>query len=199
MGVAELETALRHEGEVRAREFWRQSEAAVDARRREIEAKLDRLCAEAGRTLQAAEKGLRNKLLFEARARATACRLHAEAAMEARLLDLAGRVLIDMAGTSRGAVWQALSSEIPDYQWTNLTVHPVDLELARETFPSAAIACAEAIGGGLVAHDAEDTVRIDNSLPRRLLRAWPDLLPNLMKDLRERVDRDAASDSDTTV
>ena len=184
---------------MRAREFWQQSEAAVDARRKEIEAELDRLRAEAGRSLQAEEKVLRNKLLSEARAKATGCRLHAEADMEARLLEMAGRVLTEMVGTSRRTVWQALCSELPDYQWTNLTVHPADLELARQTFPTAEIACTEVIGGGLVAHDTEGTVRIDNSLSRRLLRAWPDLLPNLMKDLREQVDRDAASCNDTTV
>jgi V/A-type H+-transporting ATPase subunit E len=199
MGESELKTALRHEGEVRAREFWQQSEAAVEKRRKEIEAELDRLRAEAGRSRQAEETVLRNKLLSEARARATGCRLHAEAAMESHLLEIAGRVLIEMARTSRREVWQALSRELPDYEWTNLTVHPEDLEVARQTFPSAAIACAEAIGGGLVANDAEGTVRIDNSLSRRLLRAWPDLLPNLMKDLRERVDRDAASRNDTTI
>jgi V/A-type H+-transporting ATPase subunit E len=199
MGVSELKTALQHEGEVRAREFWRQSEATVDERRKEIEAELARLRAEAGRSLQAEETALRNKLLFEARAKATGCRLHAEAAMESRLLEMAGRVLLDMAGTSRRAIWLALSEELPDFEWTKLTVHPEDQEVARQTFPAAAVACAEEIGAGLVASGADGSVRIDNSLRRRLLRAWPDLLPKLIQDLRERVDRDAAARNHTTV
>ena len=198
MGVSELKTALRQDGEARAREFWQQAEAAVEKRRKEISAELEHLRAATGRSLQAEETRLRNNLLLEARARATGYRLHAEAAMELRLLEMAGRVLGEMVGTSRHEIWQALCRELPKYPWTNLTVHPKDLDFARQAFPAAAIECDEAIDGGLVVTDAKGTVRIDNSVSCRLSRAWPDLLPNLMKDLRERVDNDATACHNTT-
>ena len=197
MGASELKIALRQDGEARARALWQKSEAAVEKRRKEIAAEIEHLYDETERSLQAEEARLRNHLLFEARARATACKLQAEADMELRLLKMAGRVLSEMIGNSRKKVWHALCRELPEYPWTNLKVHPEDLAFARQTFPAAAIGCDEAIGGGLVASDAKDTVRIDNSLPCRLSRAWPDLLPNLMQDLRERVDNDATSLHDT--
>jgi len=198
MGESELKLALQHEGEARAREFWQQAEGNVEERRKEIEAELEHLRAETGRSLQAEVATLRNNLLFEAQARATGNRLRAEAAMELRLLEMAGRVLGEMIGDSRQALWQALRLEFPEYQWTKVTVHPEDLELARQAFPSATIDCDETVGGGLIATDAEGTIRIDNSFACRLMRAWPDLLPNLMKDLRERVDNDATARNNAT-
>ncbi len=198
MGESELKMALQHEGEARAREYWQQAELAVAKRRQEIEAELEHLRDETGRSLQAEAATLRNKLLFEARARATADRLRAEAAMELRLLEMAGRVLGEMIDGSRQELWQALCGELPKYRWMKVKVHPQDLELAREAFPTAAVDCDEAVGGGLIASDAEGTIRVDNSLSCRVMRAWPELLPNLMKDLRERVDNDATSGNDST-
>jgi len=197
MGVSELKTALRQDGEARARAFWQQSEAAVEKRRKEINAEVERLRDETGRAVQAEEARLRNKLLFEAKARASGCRLQAEAAMELRLLEMAGKVLGEMIDKSRKEIWQALSRELPEYPWTNLRVNPKDLVFARQDYPAATIEYDEAMDGGLVATDTKGTIRIDNSLSCRLSRAWPDLLPNLMKDLRERVDSHATSRHDT--
>jgi V/A-type H+-transporting ATPase subunit E len=198
MGENELKTALQQEGEVRARQFWQQAEEAVDKRRKEIEAELEHLREETGRSQQAEEAALRNSLLFEAQARATRERLCAEAAMESRLLEMSVGVLGELVGDSRQELWHALSRELPEYQWTRITVHPEDRELAKRAFPSATIDSDETIGGGLIATDAEGRIRIDNSLSCRLARAWPDLLPNLLKELRERVDNDATARSNTT-
>ncbi len=198
MGETELKIALQHEGEARAREFWQQAEGAVEKRRKEIEADLEHLRDETERGLQAEAATMRNNLLFEARARAAADRLRAEAAMELRLLEMAGPVLGEMIGEARQELWQVLYHELPEYRWMKVKVHPEDLELARRAFPSATIDCDEAVGGGLIATDAEGTIRIDNTLSCRLMRAWPDLLPSLMKDLRKRVDDDATSRNDST-
>jgi len=198
MGESELKTALRHEGEARAREFWEQAETAVEQRRMEIEAELENLRDETARALQAETATLRNTLMFEARVKATADRLRAEAAMEVRLLEMADRVLAEMIGDSREELWQDLYHELPAYQWTNVKVNPEDLKIARRTFPTAVIDCDEDINGGLIAVEAEGTIRIDNSLSCRLMQAWPDLLPNLMRDLREQVDSNATACNDTT-
>ena len=198
MGEKELRTALQHEGEAHARGFWEQAEAVVEGRRKEIETELEYLHDENRRSLQAEEAALRNNLLFEAQARATEVKLYAEAAMELRLLEIADRVLGEMIKGSRQGLWQALYRELPEFQWTSVKVHPEDLELARRAFPSAAIDIDEAICGGLIVTNAEGTIRVDNSLSCRLMRAWPDLLPDLMKDLREQVDSNATACNDTT-
>lgn len=197
MSVLELETALRQDGEARARAFWQQAEAAVEKRRTEINAEVERLREDTGRTLQAEQARLRNNLLFEAKARANGCRLQAEAAMQLRLRNMAGRVLGAMVDKARQKIWQALYRELPEYPWSKIKVHPQDLAFARRAFPAATIECDEAIDGGLVATDAKGAIRIDNSLPCRLSRAWPDLLPNLMQDIRLRMDSNATSRPDT--
>jgi len=197
MGEKELKTALQHEGEAHARGFWDQAEAAVEGRRKEIETELEHLRDETGRSLQAEEAALRNNLLFEAQARATEVKLYAEAAMELRLLEIADRVLGEMIEGSRQELWQALYRELPEFQWTSVKVHPEDLELTRRAFPSAAIDIDQAIGGGVIVTNAEGTIRVDNSLSCRLMRAWPDLLPDLIKDLREQVDSNATACNDT--
>src|SRR5210317_2215104 len=199
MGEKELKTALQHEGETHARGFWEQAEAVVEGRRKEIETELEHLHEETRRSLQAEEAALHNNLLFEAQTRATEVKLYAEAAMELRLLEIADRVLGEMIEGSRQELWQALSRELPEYQWARVKVYPEDLELARRTFPSAAIDIDEAICGGLIVTNAEGTIRVDNSLSCRLMRAWPDLLPDLMKDLREQVDSNATACNDTSV
>ena len=199
MGEKELKTALQHEGETHARGFWEQAEAVVEGRRKEIETELEHLHEETRRSLQAEEAALHNNLLFEAQTRATEVKLYAEAAMELRLLEIVDRVLGEMIQCSRQELWQSLSRELPEYQWTRVKVHPEDLELARRAFASAAIDIDEAICGGLIVTNAEGTIRVDNSLSCRLMRAWPDLLPDLMKDLREQVDSNATACNDTSV
>jgi V/A-type H+-transporting ATPase subunit E len=199
MGEKELKSALQQEGEAHARGFWEQAEAVVEGRRKEIETELEHLHDETRRSLQTEEAALRNNLLFEAQTRATEVKLYAEAAMELRLLEIADRVLDEMIEGSRQELWQALSRELPEYQWARVKVYPEDLELARRAFPSAAIDIDEAICGGLIVTNAEGTIRVDNSLSCRLMRAWPDLLPDLMKDLREQVDSNATACNDTTV
>ena len=199
MGEKELKTALQHEGEAHARGFWEQAEAVVEGRRKEIETELEHLHDETRRSLQTEEAALRNNLLFEAQTRATEVKLYAEAAMELRLLEIADRVLGEMIEGSRQELWQALSRELPEYQWARVKVYPEDLELARRAFPSAAIDTDEAICGGLIVNNAEGTIHVDNSLSCRLMRAWPDLLPDLMKDLRVQVESNATACNDPTV
>lgn len=199
MGEAELKTALRREGEARVRDFWQAAEDAVAAQRAEVAAECARLRAETDRQLQAEGTQLRSNLLFAARTRAMESRLHAEAVLEDRLLSLARELLPELADTDRAALWEALCAELPTAQWQIVRVHPADRQRAGRAFPAATIESDEDLGGGLVAACAEGTIRIDNSLACRLLRAWPELLPQLMGELRKLVDKDETADSDTTI
>jgi vacuolar-type H+-ATPase subunit E/Vma4 len=198
MGESELKTALQQEGEARIRSFWQEAEAAVEKRRGEIEEALEQLRQAVDQALQGELASLRSNLLFAAQTRATDCRLQAEAVVASRLSRMAREILPDLVGASRAELWDGLRNELPVSEWTHITVHPEDRELARQDFPAAVIACDESLCAGLVATTAEGAIRIDNSLPCRLTRAWPDLLPDLMKYLRERVDNDATAGHQTT-
>lgn len=188
MGETELKIALQHEGEAQIHSFWQQAEAGVEIRRKEIEAELTQLRAETDDQLQTEIATLRNNMLFAIHSKVMDGRLHAEAALEERLLLLARQILPELAGDDRSALWKALCEELPAGDWTGLKVHPADQELAGRDFPSAEIDCDSTLGGGLVVTNTDSTIRIDNSLDCRLMRAWPDLLPKLLTELRKWVD-----------
>jgi vacuolar-type H+-ATPase subunit E/Vma4 len=198
MGETELKRALQREGEEQIRGFWQNAEAGVAARREETAAELAQLRAETDHRLQTEGTQLRNDLLFAARTRAMECRLHAEAALEECLRRLGQQMLPELAGGNQASIWEALRAELPAADWAALRVHPADRERARRAFPAAAIEDDAALGGGLVATCADTTLRVDNSLACRLLRAWPDLLPQLLAELRELVENDETAHSDTT-
>jgi vacuolar-type H+-ATPase subunit E/Vma4 len=199
MGESELKTALQLEGEVQIRDFWQQSEFTVAARRKEVETELLQLRAETDRRLQAEATELHNSLRFASQARVMECRLRAEAELEKRLLLLAHQVLPVLANADRATLWKALRKELPEADWTTLKVHPADQQLATRDFPSAVVESEEVLGGGLIATSADGKIRIDNSLSCRLTRAWPDLLPKLLGELRKRVDNDETAHTNTAV
>ena len=185
MGESELKKALQREGEARAREYWQDAESVVEARRKEIETQLERVRSEADHRLRADLEELRNKLLFAAHTDSRKNRLRAESALAERLYLLAQQSLPGLAADSGHDYWQACCAELPDANWMRLTVHPDDSARAKECFPEASIEGDPEIGGGLIASSADGTVCIDNSLVCRLKRAWPDLLPLLMKELHQ--------------
>jgi vacuolar-type H+-ATPase subunit E/Vma4 len=198
MGEAELKKALQREGEAQVGNLWQQAEAAVAIRRKELEAERLQLRVETDRQLQAQVTVLRNDLLFEAQTRAMGCRLHAETALEERLLLLARQLLPELANDDRSALWKVLCEELPDADWTTLKVHPADHKLADRDFPAAEIERDETLGGGLIVTSADGMIRVDNSLSCRLLRAWPDLLPKLLGELRKLVNDDETAHTDKT-
>jgi len=199
MGESELKIALQREGEERIRSFWQDAEANVSAERTAIEAEREELHGKSDQQLQAEIALLRSTLLFASQARARECRLHAEADLEQRLLVLARQLLPELADKDREAMWMALRGELPSAEWAHLTVHPADRELARRVFPAATIECDEAIGGGLIATSADAVIRVDNTLSCRLQRAWPDLLPQLLAELRILVNNNETSDTGKAV
>ena len=198
MGESELKIALQREGEAQVRDLWRQAEDAVAARRAELKAKRLSAHTETDRRLQEAINTLRNNLLLDFQTRALESRLHAETALAERLLILARQELTDLVEVDRTALWKALREELPLADWASLSVHPADRKSAEGDFATAEISCDVAIGGGLVATSADGMLRVDNSLSCRLMRAWPDLLPKMLDELRKRVDNDETARTDTT-
>ena len=185
MGESELKKALLREGEARARESWLEAESVVETRRNEIKAQLEQMRSEADQKLQADIEELRSNLLFSAQTESRQSRLMAETALAERLYLLAQQLLPGLAADSGHDYWQDCCAELPEANWSRLTVHPGDFAHAKESFPNASIECEPMIGGGLIATNADGTVCIDNSLACRLKRAWPDLLPQLMKELHK--------------
>ena len=189
MGESELKIALQREGEEQVRAFWQAAEKKVAKRRQELKEEQEQLRLEAERQLQAEVSRRRNSLLAESRMQVMASRLHAEALLDERLQGLASQLLTEFTEKNRDVLWQALCDELPSAEWGKITVSQASQGLAARDFPTAEIELDDAIAGGLIATSSSG-VRVDNSLVCRLRRAWPDLLPQLMSELRRLVDSD---------
>jgi len=189
MGESELKKALQREGEALARVHWQDAENAVKSRRSEIEAQIEQLRSETDRKLQADIEELRGKLLFAALTESRKCRLLAEADLAERLYSLAQQLLHELISSSREDLWQTFCAELPTANWSTLIVHPEDHTRAQQSFPEMKIDSDPKIGGGMIATSADGEVRVDNTLTCRLARAWPDLLPKLMKELQQQVEK----------
>jgi len=189
MGELELKIALQREGEEQVRAFWQAAEEKVAKRRQELKEEQEQLRLEAERQLQSEVSRRRNSLLAESRMQVMASRLHAEALLDERLQGLASQLLTEFTEKNRDVLWQALCDELPSAEWGKITVSQASQGLAARDFPTAEIELDDAIAGGLIATSSSG-VRVDNSLVCRLRRAWPDLLPQLMSELRRLVDSD---------
>lgn len=189
MGESELKIALQREGEEQVRAFWQAAEEKVAKRRQELKEEQEQLRLETERQLQSEVSRRRNSLLAESRMQVMASRLHAEALLDERLQGLASQLLTEFTEKNRDVLWQALCDELPSAEWGKITVSQASQGLAARDFPTAEIELDDAIAGGLIATSSSG-VRVDNSLVCRLRRAWPDLLPQLMSELRRLVDSD---------
>ena len=189
MGESELKIALQREGEEQVRAFWQAAEEKVAKRRQELKEEQEQLRREAERQLQFEVTQRRNSQRTESRMQAMASRLHAEALLDERLQGLASQLLTELTEKNRDVLWQAFCAELPHAEWGKITVSQGSQGLAVRDFPTAEIELDDAIAGGLIATSSSG-VRVDNSLTCRLRRAWPDLLPQLMSELRRLVDSD---------
>ena len=66
-------------------------------------------------------------------------------------------------------------------------MNPDDAGSAQISFPGADIIPDERISGGMDVITGDNSVRVINTLEKRLDRAWDDILPDLMKEYYEAV------------
>jgi V/A-type H+-transporting ATPase subunit E len=83
-------------------------------------------------------------------------------------------------------IFRALADELPDETWGTVRVNPLDAALAGMVFPSVVIESVAGIAGGFEVATADGDFTVINTLDVRLERAWPDLLPEMVSELRGR-------------
>jgi len=81
-------------------------------------------------------------------------------------------------------LFRRLALELPAASWVTIRVNPADTDLAAELFPAASIQSDRAMCGGLEAETSDGELTVVNSLEVRLERAWPELLPLMVTELR---------------
>ena len=179
MGEHELHNALRREADSRIRTLWAEAETEVATRREALKNELAALQQATGedghKEVQAVHRSDSARIEQEVRRD----RLLARTALAERLLALATQLLAELGAANREGVWRNAVAELPAAAWQTVTVHPDDAQRARRAFPQAEVKTDPALIGGVIAAAANGRIVVDNSLAGRLVRGWPELLPEL--------------------
>lgn len=195
MSQRELLAALRQEGEERIAALWHDAEKEAEALRAENAVKLEALEAGMRGALEEEKEAISRPILAKAAATAQRLTLEAEERMAQRLRTLAEEHLPRLRNGPFGETFAALVAEIPAAPWARVTLHPDDRERGASFFPGARLRPDPAIHGGVEVEAAEGRIRVVNTLDKRLERAWPEILPVLMKEVRRALGRTGTAEN----
>jgi vacuolar-type H+-ATPase subunit E/Vma4 len=171
----ETMTAIVDRGAAEEQRLRSTAEQCRDNQRMEHELQRERLCSERQRAI-----------LSRANREASLVRLRAEYALSLRLHERARTCLKQLHTGDAEGLFHRLAAELPEESWHTVWTRPGDTRLAADHFTGATIIPDDTVTGGLKAATADSSLTIDNTLEARLERAWPDLLPDLMAELRGR-------------
>jgi V/A-type H+-transporting ATPase subunit E len=193
MGVELLLQDLRSKSAQRIESIRRRAEEEIAALRAQQEKELDAVRELLAGKRADAEREEVEPLLRAAEIEALRIRDEACRQLAARLADLAKEALAARcAAAEYPEIFARLAAELQDVSWSMVRVNPRDLALARLHFPGAEIEADPAITGGFVAAGDGGRHRVVNTLERRLERAWPYLLPELLREVEEYSDARSA-------
>ena len=113
--------------------------------------------------------------------RKTATRL--EDKMAAKLYETACAMLPEMHRTAGPDLFETLVRELPQCDWIRIDINPADADTAATLFPGCDIKPDSSLAGGLRAASRDEEIAVDNTLLKRLERAWPLILPHLLAEI----------------
>lgn len=185
MGRAELLEALQRDGRetmaaivAAGADEEKQLRSAAEARlaglRLEHERQRELLCSTRKRTL-----------VLKASREAALIRLRTEHVLLRRLYERASICVAQLRRDDAERFFRALAAELPKAPWRSVLCNPDDVAAATACFPAATITSDRAVSGMIVATE-DGSLTVDNTMLKRLEKAWPDLLPDLMAELRGR-------------
>ncbi|MBJ6725175.1 V-type ATP synthase subunit E family protein [Geomesophilobacter sediminis] len=180
MGHRELIESLREAGAADLRAIQEQSAAAAAAVEADCAVRIAGLRRQYALDQEMAVAAERGRVIATAQGKGALIRLEAESLLAERLFRLAQEALARLRQDTP-SLFEALAAELPSCRWETVRVNPADRELAAAAFPEAQIEAEAGIHGGMVAVAPGGRIRVDNTLEKRLERAWPQLLPRLVQ------------------
>lgn len=188
MGQEELLADIQKKGDEQVREIWQKAEDEVNELKAQAAQKID----EEKNSLRQKETSAcdeeRMSVLMSAGKGANQILTNAEQKLAERLYILAQKSLQMFKNKEYASVFKAFAGELPDFAWDEVIVNPDDRKQAEKLFKEARITPDKTIFGGLKAIGNHETIHIDNTLDKRLERAWPVLLPQLIKHVKEMIE-----------
>ncbi len=185
MGAQELISALRKTADEQVRQIWNDAEAEAGKFKADAERRKEKLNTLAKGQPSAEAEEYERSVLRQAAMKARNIRLKAEAALSHGLYAKARASLPTLRQGHDHGCFPELTAELPALAWKTVRVNPADVDLASRSFPGAEIVPDETISGGMDVASQDEAVRVVNSFEKRLERAWPELMPEMMKDVHE--------------
>lgn len=185
MGCQELIQSLREGCEERIRAARAEAEQEVRRVREDAARRRDavRAAQERKRSAEAARHA--ETIMAEANAAVRRLRIAAERTLAGRLQAAALAALPALRNEGYRDVFLSFVRELPRFSWKTVKVNPADVELARGQFNGAAVTADQNISGGLDVATEDAQVRAVNTFEKRLERIWEELLPDLIRDVKE--------------
>ncbi len=192
MSSRELIESLRRSGDEKIRLLTQEAEQEARAVRAAAAERLEELRGRYAEQLSAATGEETMRALAEAGNKARILRLAAEKVLSERLLSAARAAMLQLRDAAYPAVFEKMVLELPSLDWKLVRVHPADAGLARKYFPEAEIVPVENISGGIDVTVRDGTIRVINTLEKRLERSWNELLPLMVRDAYREISDDGA-------
>lgn len=178
-----LLNVLRQKAREKAEVIWQQARAEAERCRAEAARAIEAQRTQTAQEASAIAQRLANAATAEATAKARAIHAAAKIALADRLYKLAQETLALSRNGGYERLFAALAKELAARTWQRVRVNPADQGLAQTYFPDALIDCDETIVAGMEVEAEDGRIRIDNTLEKRLERAWPDVLPDMVRSI----------------
>jgi V/A-type H+-transporting ATPase subunit E len=189
MGCKELIESLRRAADERIKLIWKEAEGEADKIRAEVSHRLDQLRENSSRTESLAATAAQVAAVSEANNRSRTNLLTAEKALSDRLFSVALSSLHRLRNSGYQEAFGEMARELPPLAWKTVRVNPADVGLAKSIFTGAEIIPDKTIAGGVDAMTDGGKIRVINTFEKRLERAWVDMLPGLLKETYDAIEK----------
>lgn len=187
MGCKELIEALQRTRDEKIAAIWNEAKAEASKLRAEADERIEAARRSLETGFEAAAGKAAGRALYRAQGEARKILLGAERDITERLFAVAKSLLPELRRIDRERIFELLLRELPPLAWGEVSVHPDDAALARRLLPGARINPAGDVSGGMEAESADRAVRVVNTFEKRLERCRRELLPQMMREVYERL------------
>lgn len=185
MGHEELIAALRQEAAAKALAIREEAVAEAERIHRDADRRIRDIREESRQQEEALAREAEEIALSQARQEARGILLTAEAGLAGRVCALVGDMLASLRQRNYTVVFDALIAELPVFPWEVVRVNPADEAFAKKRFPGAVVQTDPSITGGLEVSDRAGKVRVINTFEKRIENLWPEILPDLVREISE--------------
>ena len=187
MNCEELIETLWQEAEKKIVAIGRETDEEETRISKETLLRISRLREESQQLCSSASGKQTEEILSEAEKKARLVNITEDLRLAKRLFRISRASLRELRNLNYQDSFRFMAAELPPLPWKTVRVNPEDAGIAREHFPEAEIITDESISGGMDVMTYDGKIRVIDTLEKRLVRAWEDVLPQIMKEFYGRI------------